>query len=244
MPVSLTHEMAKALSLVLLSHTSHGLGTDTLSGMGEITLRDGLIVGAAAVGARRRAAWIIEREYQPSSWSSGNVDLTVWRKTRHRRRWFCAAELKWWHQEDTNNAANRRTKLIRDFLRAGGVYQLLLQPDKMALVLLVSTAASWASTVTRHQAGDAHLCRNWERIYGTQRWNLIALRHCPGVRAGVTELRGMGVQIPGIIHSRLEYSVDVQQQRSTPATVRCWTVWKPQGSTILDGAAMDQIVGA
>lgn len=234
-------EMARSLSLMLLSYAAHGLGTETLSGLGEITLRDGLVAAAAAVGARRQAAWIIEREHQPQDWNRGEVDLTVWRKRSKRMRWFCAAELKWWRKDDSNNASNRRAELMRDFIRAGAVYPRLLQPDKMAFVLLLSTKTSWSTTVARHDAGDAALCRHWKSAYGEQIWDIAVMRTCPAVRAAVRDLHGMGVQMPNIIHSRLAFSVCVRQQRSEPAVVRCWSVWKPQGSTFLNDAGVTQI---
>jgi hypothetical protein len=80
MPVALEDEIARSLSLIALSYAAHGLGTETLSGLGEITLRDGLVAAVAAVGARRHAPWIIEREHKPRDWDNGSVDLTVWRK--------------------------------------------------------------------------------------------------------------------------------------------------------------------
>jgi hypothetical protein len=236
MALPLEDEIARSLSMVVLSYAAHGLGTESLSGLGEITLRDGLVAAAAAVGARRRAAWIIQREHQPEGWRSGNVDLTLWRMRQRRRQWFCAVELKWWHKDDSSNAANRRAKLMRDFVRAGAVYPMLHQPEKMAFVLLLSTKESWGTTVARHHAGDRAICRHWESDYREQAWNLSSLQSCPSVRAAVTELHGMGVQIPNIIHSELCFSVRVRQQRSEPALVRCWAVWKPQRSTFLDAA--------
>jgi len=240
---ALEKEMAESLSLVLLSNAAHGFGTETLSGLGEITLRDGLVAGAASIGARRNAAWIIEREHKPQDWNSGNIDLTVWRKRRRQKEWFCSAELKWWHRNDTSNASNRRADLIRDFIRAGSVYPRLLQPDKMSFVLLLSTQASWGTTVERHEAGDHALCTHWKRAYATQSWDLKALKVCPGLRTAVKELRQMGVKIPNIIHSDLTYSVSIRQQRSQRGEVRCWSVRKPQNSTFLDDGELDEILG-
>lgn len=234
--------MAESLSLVLLSHAAHGLGTETLSGLGEITLRDGLVAGAAAVGARRNAALIIEREHKPQDWKSGNIDLTVWRKRKRQKEWFCSTELKWWHQDDANNASNRHAKLIRDFIRAGSVYPMMLKPDKMAFVLLLTTSSSWNTKVERHTAGDLSLCYRWTRAYVTQTWDLSALKGCPGVRAAVAELRGMGVKIPNIIHSDLTYSASIRQQRSERGEVRCWSVRKPQKTTFLSNAELDEII--
>lgn len=239
---ALEDEMARSLSLVLLGYAAHGLGTASLSGMGEITLRDGLVAAAASVGATRGAAWIIKREHQPPAWKKGNVDLTVWRKRGRRQRWFCATELKWWHRDDSNNASNRRAELMRDFVRAGAVYPSLVQPDKSAFVLLLSTDASWSTTVVNHRDGDAALRNHWVKVYGEQAWDLCVLKTCPGVRRAVKELRSMGVQIPAIIRSKLAFSASVRQQRSDPATVRCWSVWKPQGATFLDDADMDSIL--
>jgi hypothetical protein len=130
---------------------------------------------------------------------------------------------------------------MRDFIRAGAMYPMLLQPDKMALVLLLSTPSSWNTTVDRHEAGDARLCRNWTRAYHDQTWDVRGMAACPGVRAAVGELRAMGVPIPNIIHSDLLYSVTIRQQRSERAMVRCWSVWKPQNTAFLDDQALDAI---
>lgn len=51
---------------ILISHAAHGLATSSLEGMGEITLRDSLIVAAAAAGAQAKQAWILQREVLPN----------------------------------------------------------------------------------------------------------------------------------------------------------------------------------
>ena len=72
--------LADATAHMLLSHACHGLATSSLEGIGEITLRDGLVVAAAAVGARTKRAWIFEREVLPDGWTDATVDLMVYRK--------------------------------------------------------------------------------------------------------------------------------------------------------------------
>jgi len=73
-------ELASGIANMLLSHAAHGLSTGSLHGMGEITLRDGLVVAAAAAGAKARQAWILAREFTPDGWSDAAVDLVIYRK--------------------------------------------------------------------------------------------------------------------------------------------------------------------
>lgn len=47
---------AESVAAMLVSQAAHGLSTSSLQGLGEITLRDATIVGAASVGARMRQA--------------------------------------------------------------------------------------------------------------------------------------------------------------------------------------------
>lgn len=64
--------------------------------MGETTLRDGLVVAAAAAGAQARQAWILDREVLPKGWTDAAVDLVI---SRHGNQGSIALiggiELKW-----------------------------------------------------------------------------------------------------------------------------------------------------
>ena len=73
-------DSADAISSMLVSHAAHGIATASLDGMGEITLRDGLIVASAAVAARTRQAWMLGREMTPDAWTDASVDLVISRK--------------------------------------------------------------------------------------------------------------------------------------------------------------------
>jgi hypothetical protein len=112
-------QLGEAMASMLLSQAAHGLATGSLEGTGEITLRDGLIVAAAAEGARIRQAWIIEREVIPNGWTDAPVDLFL-RKQGNLGAisTIGGVELKWWRKTDAGNSANRRRDLIRDFIRA------------------------------------------------------------------------------------------------------------------------------
>jgi hypothetical protein len=114
--------------------------------MGEITLRDGLIVAAASIAAELRQGWLLEREVQPEGWHDSDVDLLISRKGNagviHT---LVGVELKWWRREDAGNAANRRKDLIKDFFRAAALYSTV---EEIAFVALVSTAFSWKATAS------------------------------------------------------------------------------------------------
>jgi len=70
-------ELADRICAILIAHASHGLATSSLEGMGEITLRDSLIVAAAAAGAQIKQAWVLEREVLPAGWTDSAVDLVT-----------------------------------------------------------------------------------------------------------------------------------------------------------------------
>ena len=72
--------LSDAFANILISHAGHGLATSSLHGMGEITLRDGLIVAAASIASELRQAWLLEREVQPQGWVDSDVDLLISRK--------------------------------------------------------------------------------------------------------------------------------------------------------------------
>lgn len=71
-------DLADRISSILISHAAHGLATSSLAGTGEITLRDSLIVAAAATGAKIKQAWVLKREVLPAGWSDSAVDLIVY----------------------------------------------------------------------------------------------------------------------------------------------------------------------
>ena len=130
-------ELADRICAMLMSHASHGLATSSLEGMGEITLRDSLIVAAAAAGAQIKQAWVLEREVLPTGWTDSAVDLVIYRSGQQKTlKEVGGIELKWWRQTDKGNASNRRRDLVKDFMRAASLYP---DVDDFAFVALLST---------------------------------------------------------------------------------------------------------
>jgi hypothetical protein len=135
-------ELADRICSILISHAAHGLATSSLEGMGEITLRDSLVVAAAAAGAQTKQAWVFQREVLPVGWTDSAVDLMLYRTGNHDAQHLVGgAELKWWRHTDKSNASNRRRDLVRDFLRAAALYPGV---EDFAFVALLSTEVSWS----------------------------------------------------------------------------------------------------
>ncbi|OOE43711.1 hypothetical protein BZG09_09545 [Salinivibrio kushneri] len=139
-------ELADRVASMLLSYAAHGLATSSISGMGEISLRDGLVAAAAASGANQSRSWIIKREVQPQGWLDSAVDLYIKSKTSHGNiREVGGVELKWWRRDDAGNASNRRRDLVKDFIRAASLFS---QVNDFAIVALLSTDVSWSKTTS------------------------------------------------------------------------------------------------
>lgn len=221
-------DLAGRISSILMSHAAHGLATSALDGMGEITLRDGLVVAAASAGSSLKQAWILEREVVPTGWSDAPVDLFIRRKVnQNATRDVGGVELKWWRRGDKGNAGNRRRDLVRDFIRAAALYQNM---ESFAFVALLATEASWQST-TQTEAGDqaAMALLTGEE---TQKWNLANLKGSPAIKGAIRSL-GSRVPITNIFHTKLISSLDLRLSSGRIASARVWNVVKPQRSRIM-----------
>jgi hypothetical protein len=224
--------LADGMACMLLSHAAHGVATRSLTGMGEITLRDGLIVAAAAAGARLSQAWIIDREILPEGWLDAAVDVMIHRKGNHGNlRLVGGIELKWWRRMDAANAANRRRDLIKDFVRAAALYPMV---EDFSFVALLSTAVSWSSTVKT--SGTDGPAMKKLRSHGSQHWNLKGLRECSAVKGTIRALNER-VPIPNIFHTELMSNIMLAKpQNKVAAFARVWAVRKPQNTrTLNDG---------
>jgi hypothetical protein len=229
--------LAHCLADILLSYAAHGLATRAISGMGEITLRDGMVVAAAAHGSAEKRAWLIEREILPDGWSEAAVDLMLYRQgqagTAHA---VGGVELKWWRQEDSGNASNRRRELIKDFIRAGSLYQ---QVEEFSFVALLSTAGSWSSTASTGGT-DQDVIKRLAMV-GSQKWNLRQDRGSAALRAAVKSLSGR-IPVPNIIHTELVADRSLHNEVSQLAFAIVWAVRKPQNTRILLKADIDMII--
>lgn len=187
-------QLADRTCSILISHAAHGLATSSLEGMGEITLRDSLVVAAAATGAQTKQAWILQREVLPTGWTDSAVDLMIYRTgNAGAQHPLGGIELKWWRHDDKSNASNRRRDLVRDFIRAAALYP---EVDDFAFVALLSTEVSWSST-TSTTGADADAMQLLTAA-GTSKWNIQMLRGSPAVKGAVRSLQGK-VPAPGLL---------------------------------------------
>lgn len=216
-------ELADRICAILIAHASHGLATSSLEGMGEITLRDSLIVAAAAAGAQTKQAWVLEREVLPPGWTDSAVDLVIYRSGNlGALKEVGGVELKWWRQTDKGNASNRRRDLVKDFIRAASLYPAV---DDFTFVALLSTEVSWASTTSTHGADAAAM--GLLTATGSKIWNLRTLAASPAVKGAVRFLNGK-VPIPNIFHSKLLSNLELHLASGRSAFARVWLVKKPQ----------------
>jgi hypothetical protein len=230
-------DLADRASSILISHAAHGLATSALDGMGEITLRDCLVVAAASSGSSLKQAWILEREVIPSGWSDAPVDLFIRRKgNQGALKDVGGVELKWWRRGDKSNAGNRRRDLARDFIRAAALYQHM---ESSAFVALLSTEVSWEKT-TQTDKGDQPamdlLCAK-----DAQKWNLISLQKSPAIKGAIRSV-GNRVPITNIFHTKLISSLDLHLSSDRVASARVWSVVKPQRSKIMTAAEIKQFL--
>ncbi len=221
--------LGDAFANILISHAAHGFATSSLAGMGEITLRDGLIVAAAAVGAELRQGWLLTREFEPPAWQNADVDLLISRRGNGGETHLLAGlELKWWRREDGGNAANRRKELVRDFFRAAALYSLV---EQIAFVALLSTAASWDATA--NTGGSDHVAMGMLGTSVSQQWNINPMIASSAVRGAMRDLVG-DVPITNIFHTKLISNAALHADDRRRAFAKVWSVKKPQNSRFLD----------
>lgn len=230
-------DLADRICSILISHAAHGLATSSLVGMGEITLRDSLIVAAAATGAQIKQAWVLKREVLPAGWSDSAVDLIVYRQgNQGAMKEVGGVELKWWRQEDKGNASNRRRDLIKDFIRAASLYPAM---DDFTFVALLSTEVSWTSTTTT-TAADAR-AMGLLTANGSKVWNLKKLSNSPGVKGSIKFLNGK-IPIPNIFHSKLLSTLELHIVSGRSAFAKVWLVKKPQNTRFLTTQEISDIL--
>ncbi|GKW10821.1 hypothetical protein PEC301899_11030 [Pectobacterium carotovorum subsp. carotovorum] len=234
-------EIADRFASILIAHASHGIATSSLKEMGEITLRDGLIVAAAAAGSSQKQAWIFGREKLPDGWTDSAVDLTIYRIRKsvgsnvenneadnEEYNTVGAVELKWWRQTDRSNASNRRRDLVKDFIRAAANYQ---NTESFSFVALLSTEVSWNATINT-TAADKDVMP-FILNQGTQKWNIRKLAKITCIKSAVRAL-GHRVPIPTAFHTKLLSTIDLNLASGRTASARVWRVIKPQRTTIMD----------
>lgn len=230
-------DLADRICSILISHAAHGLATSSLEGMGEITLRDSLIVASAATGAQIKQAWILKREVLPAGWSDSAVDLVIYRQGNQGTiKEVGGIELKWWRQEDKGNASNRRRDLIKDFIRAASLYPAM---DDFTFVALLSTEVSWTST-TNTTGADAS-AMGLLTASGSQIWNLNKLSTSPGVKGAIRFLNGK-VPIPNIFHSKLLSTLELHFASGRSAFAKVWLLKKPQNTHYLTAQEVSDIL--
>jgi hypothetical protein len=226
-----TGAFARACTMVVGAIGIHALGTNSVEGLGEITLRDGLVVAAAATGAERHQAWIIEREFAPDEWNGRAIDIVVKRVVNNADKLVYSAEVKWWRDATTANAANRRRDLVGDLIRAATIYP---DVEDDALVILLSTEASYRSTAR----GVLHEILHSGQPTG--QWNLRNLKNRAAIRGAVQALRN-DVKIPNVFHTELAAWVHVRARGGQVFHAYAWAVRKPQHTHWLTEQEFDEI---
>lgn len=230
-------EFARRIATMLLSHAAHGLATSALAQTGEITLRDGLVVAAAAEAAGIRQSWIINREVVPAGWADAPVDLLVQKNGNNNTIiTLGGVELKWWRKTDAANSANRRRDLIRDFIRAGSLYQ---QVNDFSFVALLSTEGSWAATTTTK--GTDKGVMSMLSASAIQKWNLKKMIASKAVEGAMRSLRGK-VPMPNVFHTELLCTRSIYDSTTQLAFARVWKVKKPQNTIFLNDATLEKLI--
>jgi len=230
-------ELADRICAILIAHASHGLATSSLEGMGEITLRDSLIVAAAAAGAQTKQAWVLEREVLPTGWTDSAVDLVIYRSGNlGALKEVGGVELKWWRQTDKGNASNRRRDLVKDFIRAASLYPAV---DDFIFVALLSTEVSWTSTTATRGADKAAMALL--TATGSKIWKLRTLAASPAVKGAVRFLNEK-VPIPNIFHSKLLSTLELHLASGRSAFAKVWLVKKPQKTHYFTAAEIQEIL--
>ncbi|WP_175926327.1 hypothetical protein [Burkholderia cepacia] len=229
--------LAEAIASMLVSHGAHGLATGSLEGMGEITLRDGLVVAAAAEAARTRQSWVIEREIVPPGWTDAPVDLYLGRVgNKGVVSTLGGCELKWWRKTDPSNAANRRRDLIRDFIRAASLYALV---EEFSFVALLSTEGSWSSTIGT--SGTDKAAMSMLSATGSQKWNLKKMIGSKAIEGAMRSL-GDKVPMPNIFHTELLCTRSLTDGANVLAFSKVWLVKKPQNTKMLTAAQLAVLI--
>lgn len=224
MNASQKSELARAIAWMLCSHAAHGLSTASIKGVGEITLRDGLIVAAAAIGSKHKNAWLLEREVEPDGWSDSSVDLMIYRDSGQNPSLIGGAELKWWRQKDKNNASNRRRDLIKDLLRAAALYTL---SESFSFVALLATKESWDATTDTRGKDKALLDKL--KSDSSEHWNIRDLSGSPSIKTAVRLLRNK-VPVTTAFRTKLLTACSLSDQSGIECVARVWEVQKTQNS--------------
>lgn len=230
--------MADGIAYMLLSNAAHGLATSSLVGTGEITLRDALVVAAAAAGSKTRQAWIIDREVVPNDWTDAPVDLMISRLGNGGNVSLVGgAELKWWRRADHGNSANRRRDLLKDFLRAAALY-----PDvsDFSFVALLATSESWNATT--ETGGTDRAAMSLLKRKGSRSWNVRSLGTSAALKGAIRLLHGR-VPICNIFHTELLSSSRISLDNERSALAKVWRVKKPQNTVFLADDRIAELLG-
>lgn len=240
MKLERSKDFADRIATMLLSHAAHGLATSSLEGMGEITLRDGLVVASAAMGAKNKRSWIIDREVVPQGWSDSAVDLVAYRKGNGKSLSMVGAvELKWWRRMDKANAGNRRRDLIKDFIRAAALHKVA---EDFAFVALLSTSDSWHSTTATSQS-DKDVMKLLSGT-GIQKWNFENLKGSSSVRAALKALDGHVTPVSKILHSELLSHRTIGDGAKTMSFAKVWSIRRPQKTSDLSSSTIKTLCAA
>ncbi len=232
-------DFADRICSILISHAAHGIATSSLEGMGEITLRDAMIVAAAAAGAEVKQAWVLRRENLPPGWADSAVDLIVFRAgNQGAEHPVGGVELKWWRQDSLSNASNRRKDLVKDFIRAAALYPTV---DEFSFVALLSTDVSWSSTTGTAGADKPAMDRI--TAIGSSSWNLNQLSDAPAVKNSVRFLAGK-LPIPNIFHSKLVSHVELKFASGKSAFAKIWAISKPQNTHVLSAVEIQSLLAS
>ncbi|WP_373700198.1 hypothetical protein [Neisseria dentiae] len=229
MPSCLTEsqivELSDRICASLISQAAHALATSSLDEIGEITLRDSLILAVSAFSSSIRLAVIQDREYTPDGWEDSAIDLAILRKnTQQREEFIGGVELKWWRRSDTQNAANRRRDIVKDLIRTATLYS---QVTDFAFMALLTTDVSWEKTIGK-KSPDRKVMDKLTAS-AVEKWKIEEIQHTPCVSSAINYLKPK-VSIPNIFHTKLLSSLELKFASGRSASAKIWLVKKPQKS--------------
>jgi hypothetical protein len=229
--------LAEAIGSMLISNAAHGLATSSIQGLGEITLRDALVVAAAAAGARARQAWIIDREVVPNGWTDAPVDLMISRVGNAGNISLVGGtELKWWRRADPANAGNRRRDLVKDILRGAALYP---NASAFSFVALLATEESWGATTDT--GGSDRTAMALLKHQSSQSWNVTNLIESAALKSAVRQLQGR-VPICNIFRTELLCSSRFSINQGRVLRAKVWRIKKPQNTVFLTDDRIEQLL--
>lgn len=229
-------EFSDRVAYMLLSHANHSLSISALGGMGEITLRDGLVVASAAQAASKNYSWVVDREFEPSEWKDGAIDIVISKISRGSRTKVGSIELKLWRQNDSGNASNRRRDLVRDIIRSASFYKNV----DFSFFVLLSTSASWEATFPGDGVDD-EIRVMLESTSKDEKWNIRDLSSKNCIKNSLESLNKNKVEISSHFSTRLLSNLSTNNNDKTVVFTKVWSIKKTRNSRNFDATELSKL---